>query len=109
MDTNLVIPVSHNKTLIAYEYFFEPHVVNDKALVEKSIAASIRNLKYQPTSRLLLNMRGWDSWGFSLWCRNKFRPHYRRSNLSDGRILLTAGGFYFSVIFGPFRLPRRKN
>jgi len=42
MDSNHVIPLSHDKTLIIFDYYYEASRRDDKDFVEKSLAASIQ-------------------------------------------------------------------
>jgi choline monooxygenase len=39
-DTNYMVPLSHNKTLVIFDYFFTKEAANDKDYVKKCIAAS---------------------------------------------------------------------
>jgi len=42
MDTNWVLPLSHDRTLTVFDYYFEKSVIADRAFVERSLEASDR-------------------------------------------------------------------
>lgn len=40
LDTNLVLPISPDKTLTVFDYYFEESVAHDETFISKSLAAS---------------------------------------------------------------------
>eukprot|EP01102_Stenamoeba_stenopodia_P008564 TRINITY_DN2473_c0_g1_i1.p1 TRINITY_DN2473_c0_g1~~TRINITY_DN2473_c0_g1_i1.p1 ORF type:complete len:356 (+),score=92.72 TRINITY_DN2473_c0_g1_i1:603-1670(+) len=64
LDTNLVIPISHDKTAIIFDYFFEEKYMNDKDFLQKSIAAS-RKVQEEDTSVCELIQEGLTTKGYN--------------------------------------------